>query len=265
MTSNYLTEKYPDEGYNKPLYPSFDRKPWEKRTEEQTAIMKKYESLKMISCINVCECGEEWESNLGKYQEGCYPYVEGVCHECKIKNDEKEQKLKKEKAINDRIAQFDSSIPPRYRGKLKSPINKELLGSTCSIVWGGFGTGKTWECYTVAKELMTKGEIKSYKLLTEIDLLNDLKDGFDEMNYKIDRYKSMDLLILDEAGKNNDSDFNKAQLFGILNHRYDWEKKTILICNAKTKEEIRTLLPTATLDRFRECVIEMTGKSKRYE
>ena len=84
------------------------------------------------------------------------------------------------------------------------------------------------------------------------------------MQYKIKQYKEIDLLILDEAGKNNDSDFNKAQLFGILNHRYDWEKKTILICNAKTKEEIRELLPTATLDRFRECVVEMNGSSKRY-
>jgi len=217
-----------------------------------------------VSAILKCKCGKEWSNELSKVKEGSNLYVDSVCSDCKIENDKIEEKARYKKLVDDRISNFDLQIPPRYRGKLKQPTNKELLTSTCSIVWGGFGTGKTWEAYTVAKELIKHGEIKRFKLITEIDLLNDLKDGFDDMQYKIKRYKEIDLLILDEAGKNNDSDFNKAQLFGILNHRYDWEKKTILICNAKTKEEIRQLLPTATLDRFRECVVEMNGSSKRY-
>jgi len=217
-----------------------------------------------VTAIQKCKCGKEWSNELSKVKAGSSLYVDNICSECKIKNDKIEEKARYKKLVDDRITNFDLQIPPRYRGKLKQPINKELLISICSIIWGGFGTGKTWEAYTVAKELIKHGEIKRFKLITEIDLLNDLKDGFDEMQYKIKQYKEIDLLILDEAGKNNDSDFNKAQLFGILNHRYDWEKKTILICNAKTKEEIRELLPTATLDRFRECVVEMNGSSKRY-
>ena len=260
MTSNYLNEKYPEDNYLKHDYSEvdistmFDFKNITKKlvTEKEVMESKPEKGREYLNCINVCECGEEWES-FEKYEKGYYPYLEGVCSTCL--NQEREEK---------KLEQFYENIPPRYRNKLTKPIHSELEQSICSIVWGGFGTGKTWECYSLIKEMITSNKIKTFKLVTEIDLLNDLKDGFDDMQYKIKRYKEIDLLILDEAGKNNDSDFNKAQLFGILNHRYDWEKKTILICNAKTKEEIRQLLPTATLDRFRECVVEMNGSSKRY-
>ncbi len=263
LTSNYLQEKYPVEGYNKPFYAK-NSMPWEKgKTSKEEA--DRYEKIKYLPCTQVCKCGKEWESNLGKYQEGCYPYCEDECKDCRDTREAKEKKQRKEAYQRQLVAEFDEKIPPRYRGKLTTPINEILITSTCSIIWGGFGTGKTWEAYTVAKELMRSSEIKTFELMTEVDLLNSLKDNFDDMHYKISKYKNIDLLILDEAGKNNDSDFNKAQLFGILNHRYDWEKKTILICNAKTKEEIRELLPTATLDRFRECVVEMTGQSRRYK
>lgn len=218
-----------------------------------------------VPAILKCKCGKEWQNDLSQVKEGSSLYVDGVCSSCKIENDKIQEVAKYKKIVQDRIDNFDLQIPPRYRGKLTTPINKELLTSTCSIIFGGFGTGKTWEAYTLSKELITSGEIKRFKLLTEIDLLNDLKDGFDDMHHKIKNYKEIDLLILDEAGKNNDSDFNKAQLFGILNHRYDWEKKTILICNGKTKQDLRDLLPTATLDRFRECIVEMNGNSKRYK
>lgn len=273
MTSNYLIEKYPNVGYKKHIsspktlhYLSSEYKENQVEWEEYNKL-----TIKTLPYTNVCNCGEEWESSLSFYQEGCYPYQTKLCRDCEAiareeerKEIEEARKQKEEEKKQDQIDYFDHSIPPRYRGKLSTPINKELLTSTCSIVWGGFGTGKTWEAYSVAKELVVNDVIKTWKLITEIDMLNNLKDGFDSMQGKIDYYKYVDLLILDEAGKNNDSDFNKAQLFGILNHRYDWEKKTILICNAKTREEIRALLPTATLDRFRECVVEMNGNSKRY-
>ncbi|MCP4354464.1 MAG: ATP-binding protein, partial [Proteobacteria bacterium] len=81
---------------------------------------------------------------------------------------------------------------------------------------------------------------------------------------RVESFKNVDLLIVDEMGKNNDSDFNKAQIFEILNHRYDWEKKTILICNCEEKKELYEILSHAILDRFREEIILMDGVSKRY-
>lgn len=282
MTSNYLETKYPKDGYKKEMeYPVssdkyFSGMKWKTQTKEQylkqqeeekriEEKLKIYNSIKKLPMINVCVCGAEWENKFAKYQEGCYPYIEAECQECKLDREKEEKRKAIELKRIKRIEEFENILPPRYRGKLGVVLNDKLLTSTCSIVWGGFGTGKTWECYTLAKNLIESEEIKTFRLLTEIDLLNNLKSDFDYMDDKISYYKNLDLLIIDEAGKNNDSDFNKAQLFGILNHRYDWEKKTVLICNAKSKEEIRELLPTAILDRFRECVVEMNGQSKRYK
>lgn len=265
-SDNYLEKKYPNQGYKTPVSaPNHFLKFGYKPTIEEKENEIKYKNTKKLPCTNVCECGHEWESKFTEYQEGCYPYVAKNCRDCNFEHEKKRLEFEKKEATKKILTKFDNSLPPRYRGKIKSPKNKILLNSTCSIIWGEFGTGKTWEAYAVGKELICTDQIKTFKLITEVDILNDLKDGFDSMQSKIKHYKDLDLLVIDESGKNNDSDFNKSQLFGILNYRYDWMKKTILICNAKDKKEVMNLLPTATIDRFRECVIEMKGKSLRYK
>ncbi len=180
---------------------------------------------------------------------------------------EQEKEAREQKTIEEtRKRLFYSRVPPRYRDIL-DPKHDNLVKSTCGIIYGGFGTGKTWEAYAVAKKLLFTGKITSFEFKTEIGLLNELKAGFNDgtFNSRVDRFKKTDLLIVDEVGKSNDSDFNKANLFEILNNRYDWMKKTILICNATEKEELYNIMPTAILDRFRECVILMDGKSLRYK
>jgi hypothetical protein len=228
-------------------------------------LTKRDDNIKWIPAILKCKCGEEWTNERSRVKEGKDPYIEMECRECETINANKRSEERKRHAKEKRLNQLDESLPPRFRGKLKDPLNDKLLDSICSIVHGDFGSGKTWECYAVARKLLELGLIKKFKLVTEVSLLNDLKADFDYMSSKIESYQNIDLLIIDEAGKNQDSVFNKAQLFDILNHRYEWEKKTILICNTKKKEDLYTLFPTAILDRFRECVVEMTGQSLRYK
>ena len=220
---------------------------------------------KWIPAILRCKCGAEWNNQFSRVKEGSSPYVESECRECDLKNRAERNERRKSEAKDRRLKELDESLPPRYRGKLKDPINDQLLDATCSIVCGDYGSGKTWESYSVARKLLELGTIKRFELITEVGLLNSLKENFDYMASKIDHFKNMEFLIIDEAGKINDSDFNKAQLFDILNYRYDWEKKTILICNTKEKKDLFNLFPTAILDRFRECVVEMNGQSKRYK
>ena len=222
------------------------------------------ENTKWIPAILKCRCGEEWSNDRSRVKEGSNPYIEMECRACESKNIKIREEQRKNEASKKRLEELDESLPPRFRGKIKDPINDRLLDSTCSIIHGDFGSGKTWESYSVARKLLEIGLIKKFKLITEVSLLNDLKDNFEYMSSKIDYYNNLDLLIIDESGKNQDTVFNKAQLFDILNHRYEWEKKTILICNTKKKEDLYSLFPTAILDRFRECVVEMTGSSKRY-
>ena len=155
-------------------------------------------------------------------------------------------------------------IPIRFREV--GPAHDQMKDAICSIIWGGFGTGKTWAAYALVKELLISGEIKSFRVLTEVGLINEIKAGFTDgtFNNRMKDLETVDLLVVDEIGKSNDTDFNKAQLFEILNNRYNWMRRTVLICNADTKDKVKEIIPTATLDRFREVVIEMSGKSRRY-
>jgi len=247
LTSDYLEMKYPNKGYKKPL-----------RFSEITEIVE------LFKCTNVCRCGAEWEDRYADYQEGCYPYMAKLCKECSVKQSGDNKKLEQEAKAEKRAKAFEDSLPTRYSGNLEKPKNISLVEANCSILWGGFGTGKTWEAYSVIKELVLSGTVKTYDLKTEIGIMIDLKDNFDNMSSKIKRYQNVDILVVDEIGKNNVSDFNKSMLFEILNYRYDWMKKTILICNADSKDTVRSLLPDAILDRYRENTIEMGGKSRRY-
>ena len=270
MNSNYLEQRYPREGYKNPMNVPAHYHPLSLMSKQETKEQKQdreekekiYSSINKLPMINVCECGEEWEDSFAMYQEGCYPYLEKTCRACSVKEDERRREQEKQAKRQHIIDGFDLSLPPRFRDKLTSVVNKELLIAKCSIIWGGFGVGKTWEAYTLAKDLVVSGEIKRWKVITEMDLILSLRD-FDNQENMMNYYKNLDLLIVDETGKSNETDYNKSLLFSVLNHRYEWELKTVLICNAKTKEEIRGLMPTAILDRFRECVIEMTGQSKR--
>jgi len=257
--------KYPDEGYKTAVERPREYHFLSAKHGVNDEAIKEFNKIETELTTNVCNCGTEWTDRYSIHQKGCYPYQSKVCRECHVKQqaieDQKESEYKRKRLSE----KFENEIPPRYRGKLTSPINKKLLTANCAIIFGDFGTGKTWEAYTVAKEMFNNEDIKSFKMITEVGLLNELKADFDSMAWNINHYENLDLLIIDESGKNNDSQFNKAQLYEILNHRYDWERKTILICNATTKQELIDLFPTATLDRFRECVVEMNGKSKRYQ
>lgn len=225
--------------------------------EEQYAIWCKIPRKKVI---NVCSCGKEWKSEDKTYQENCYPYEPVICDNCIQKANDEKERIERE----NQITKFENQLPLRFKGQLEKPIHTQLLKASCSIIWGGFGTGKTWESLSVAKELISNGSIKDFKFSTEMGILLDLQDGFEERREKIDLYSEYDFLIIDESGKTNDSTYNVNLIYEIINRRYNNLKKTIMICNASTKDEVKNLLASASLDRFRECVVEMSGKSKRY-
>lgn len=241
--------------------------------------MNKNEKLKEIGVKlkNICpECGKETETNeivLPKNEYREY-YCESCIEKIQLKKEKEEaEKLKIEiknqkiREIENRKDRFKQQIPIRYRDveKTSSPISENTTNS--SIFYGGFGTGKTWKAYEMAHQLYTTLKISGFKHITEIGLLNEIKGGFSNNTFesRVNTFKEVDLLIVDEMGKNSDSDFNKAQIFEILNYRYDWEKKTILICNCEEKEELYDILSPAILDRFRERIVHFDGKSRRYK
>ena len=110
---------------------------------------------------------------------------------------------------------------------------------------GSNGTGKTHLAAAIALYLINKGVPVVCK--TSSDLLSDIKRGFDSgeaTEYEILRaYKEADLLIVDDLGKEQCTDWSMSTLYSILNDRYEDMKPTIITTNYNTEELLRAMTP----------------------
>ena len=82
----------------------------------------------------------------------------------------------------------------------------------------------------------------------------------------LDVYKSADLLIIDDLGKEQCSDWSMSTLYSILNDRYEDMKPTIVTTNYNTDDLVNALTPkgydntkiVAIISRLRETSVVMT-------
>lgn len=249
-----------------PQYPLFyqmnDKDVMDKFNED----LKKYEMIKKHRCINRCECGVEWEHEYEEYQDGCYPYIKAECDGCRLKREMRKIELLKTNKINSRLIDFENRLPGEYKAKALTVSKKSLLSSNRSIIFGAYGTGKNHECYAVIKKLLGLQEIQEWQMITELDLINLLKaNNFEHFETYNRAFRDIEMLVLDEMGKSGSSKFDLSHVESILNSRYNHKKRTILICNAISPNELSNYITTAVLDRFRENIVCIDGKSRRYQ
>ena len=110
---------------------------------------------------------------------------------------------------------------------------------------GTNGTGKTHLAAAIALQLIHEGVPVICK--TSSDLLLDIKKSFDGDGAResdvLDIYKKVDLLIIDDLGKEQCSDWSMSTLYSILNDRYEDMKPTIVTTNYSESGLIAALTP----------------------
>lgn len=133
---------------------------------------------------------------------------------------------------------------------------------------GTNGTGKTHLAAAIALQLIGEGIPVICK--TSSDLLMDIKKSFDDSAVNeaqvLDIYKKVDLLIIDDLGKEQCSDWSMSTLYSILNDRYEDMKPTIITTNYNNEGLTKALTPkgmdngkiVAILSRLRETSTVMT-------
>lgn len=133
---------------------------------------------------------------------------------------------------------------------------------------GTNGTGKTHLAAAIALQLINEGIPVVCK--TSSDLLGDIKKSFSFEGAKehevLDVYKKVDLLIIDDLGKEQCSDWSMSTLYYILNDRYEDMKPTIVTTNYNAEELVQALTPkgfdntkiVAIISRLRETSTVMT-------
>ncbi len=116
-----------------------------------------------------------------------------------------------------------------YSEKLVNGIEKKGL-----ILVGNNGVGKTHLACSIANKLIENGTPVIYGTL--INLLAELRNSYDidnnisEMEI-IKLYENVDLLIIDDLGKEKPSEWGLEKLFTIVNNRYENNLPVIITTN----------------------------------
>lgn len=133
---------------------------------------------------------------------------------------------------------------------------------------GTNGTGKTHLAAAIALQLIREGIPVICK--TSSDLLQDIKRSFSFEGAKehevLDIYKKVDLLIIDDLGKEQCSDWSMSTLYAIMNDRYEDMKPTIVTTNYNASDLADALTPkgydntkiVAIISRLKETSTVMT-------
>lgn len=122
------------------------------------------------------------------------------------------------------------------------------------IFLGAPGTGKTHLGIGLLRHVVEKGGTGLY--VTAMSMLGRIKDTYGRHAHEseaqvIEQFASVDLLVVDEVGKQLDSNYEQAQFFRILDLRYQNLRPTLLVSNLPAKA-LRDFLGESVVDRMRE-------------
>ena len=142
---------------------------------------------------------------------------------------------------------------------------------------GGYGTGKTHLAAAIANQLISEGT--ACICMTMIDLLDRIRETYKAAGSDVDeayilsQYEDVPLLIIDDIGSEQPTEWGVSKIFAIINARYEGYMPTIITTNYSGPELVQRMTPESgdsrnaekTLDRLKEtCVgIDMTWESWR--
>lgn len=113
---------------------------------------------------------------------------------------------------------------------MKDYIPNFNKSNTNLLFYGNPGSGKTYLSYCIAKELLDLGFLVVYK--TSDELISALKDIRFNNNSKLEELLlDCDLLIIDDLGAEQKSEFSITELFNLLNKKLLKNKKMIVSTN----------------------------------
>lgn len=125
----------------------------------------------------------------------------------------------------------------------------------CLILRGNIGTGKNHLAVAITRQVLASGytalHATAYEIVCRIRETWG-KRGGEQTEQDVTRaLGDVDLLVIDEVGRQYGTEGEQIHLFHVIDARYRLMKPTIVISN-KRLDEIRSYLGDAALDRLRE-------------
>lgn len=168
-----------------------------------------------------------------------------------------------------------SGIPPRFRDSTiwnwqhpmesqrriwswardyATSCDKLVETGRCGIFAGAPGTGKTHLACGLLRHVLERGGFGLY--VTVMGMLGRIKATYDERATETEQqvlaeFERVDMLVIDEVGRELDTAYSAAQFFNVLDMRYRALKPTLLLTNL-SKAKLVEFLGDAVVDRMRE-------------
>jgi len=126
------------------------------------------------------------------------------------------------------------------------------------LLTGQVGSGKTFLACCIANALLVRG--KTVLFIVVPDLLDQIKATYDAKNENsvteselLDTAREVPLLILDDLGAHNYTEWTRNKIFNIINHRLNYLLPTIITTNINL-EDLEQYLGDRTTSRiFQMC------------
>jgi DNA replication protein DnaC len=123
---------------------------------------------------------------------------------------------------------------PGVREAKRQAITYAVNPSGWLVLIGSYGCGKTHLAVSVARRRVEAGD--TVLVQTVPDLLDHLRSAFSphkgaSYDERFLEMRSVDLLVLDDYGAQNDTDWATEKLFQLLNHRYNGSLATVITSN----------------------------------
>ena len=116
--------------------------------------------------------------------------------------------------------------------KYADTFTERLQDGKGLLMIGSIGTGKTHLAAAVANQVLAAGVPVIFK--TSIDLLTDIRNTYDtdtQESKVVDTYGTVELLVLDDLGKEKVTAWAASMIFSIINARYERMLPTIITTN----------------------------------
>lgn len=135
-------------------------------------------------------------------------------------------------------------------------FDEALRVGRCLILRGKPGTGKNHLAVAITKRVLAQGHTAlhatAYEIICRIRETWGRRQPGDQTEQDVTRaLGEVDLLVIDEVGRQYGTEGEQIHLFHVIDHRYRLMKPTIVISN-KEPDEIRAYLGEAAYDRLRE-------------
>lgn len=133
-------------------------------------------------------------------------------------------------------------------------ISTSIESGRSAVFCGGVGTGKSHLACAMARHVIEKGGTGRYS--TAVALMARIRstynrDATETEQQVIAEMRGVDLLVLDEVGRTQDTRHEQGVIFRLLDERHAHKKPVIVVSNLNPND-LRAFLGDALVDRLRE-------------